>query len=149
MEFIKKSPPTVLGERRSFCIDSLLSPKSRSSEGIEPTSPISDRSCSPASPPSPPSLHPIRPTIFPGVSPLPPLGEGFYGSPMGGMPPMMLAGSAFHAPGGPVQGAVDSMMKVGPMSMQTMQLEWLARTGMLYHRFPELAGIKHSFNGLF
>ena len=25
-------------------------------------------------------------------------------------------------------------------SMQTMQLEWLARTGMLYHRFPELAG---------
>ena len=24
--------------------------------------------------------------------------------------------------------------------MQTVQLEWLARTGMLYHRFPELAG---------
>ncbi len=26
------------------------------------------------------------------------------------------------------------------MNMHTMQLEWLARTGMLYHRFPELAG---------
>ena len=31
------------------------------------------------------------------------------------------------------------------MSMQTMQLEWLARTGMLYHRFPELAGKKNYF----
>ena len=31
------------------------------------------------------------------------------------------------------------------MSMQTMQLEWLARTGMLYHRFPELAGKKNHF----
>ena len=32
------------------------------------------------------------------------------------------------------------------MSMQTMQLEWLARTGMLYHRFPELAGKKNHFS---
>ena len=26
------------------------------------------------------------------------------------------------------------------LNIQTMQLEWLARTGMLYQRFPELAG---------
>jgi hypothetical protein len=31
-------------------------------------------------------------------------------------------------------------------NMQTMQLEWLARTGMLYHRFPELAGEKEEHN---
>ncbi len=30
------------------------------------------------------------------------------------------------------------------INMQSMQLEWLARTGMLYHRFPELAGKKQS-----
>jgi hypothetical protein len=33
----------------------------------------------------------------------------------------------------------ESMFKNG-LNMHTMQLELLARTGMLYHRFPELAG---------
>lgn len=35
--------------------------------------------------------------------------------------------------------SLENVLKNG-MNMQTVQLEWLARTGMLYHRFPELAG---------
>ena len=41
--------------------------------------------------------------------------------------------------GNSVSSSLESVLKNG-MNMQTVQLEWLARTGMLYHRFPELAG---------
>ena len=57
---------------------------------------------------------------------------------------LLTAGSASHPNAGSVGGnsvssSLESVLKNG-MNMQTVQLEWLARTGMLYHRFPELAG---------
>ena len=57
---------------------------------------------------------------------------------------LLTAGSAGHPNAGSVGGnsvssSLESVLKNG-MNMQTVQLEWLARTGMLYHRFPELAG---------
>ena len=48
--------------------------------------------------------------------------------------------------GGPVPActtqSLEAALKSGSaaLNIQTMQLEWLARTGMLYQRFPELAG---------
>lgn len=39
-----------------------------------------------------------------------------------------------------LEGVLKSAAATAAMNMHTMQLEWLARTGMLYHRFPELAG---------
>lgn len=47
--------------------------------------------------------------------------------------------SAVAASASSVTSSLESVLKNG-MNMQTVQLEWLARTGMLYHRFPELAG---------
>ena len=57
---------------------------------------------------------------------------------------LLTAGSGSHPNAGSVGGnsvssSLESVLKNG-MNMQTVQLEWLARTGMLYHRFPELAG---------
>ncbi|XP_041987910.1 homeobox protein Hox-A4 [Aricia agestis] len=51
--------------------------------------------------------------------------------PPGALPPG--APSAFHHPGDRV--------------LHQMQLEWLARTGMFYHRIPELGGAPHALLG--
>ncbi|CAB3223106.1 unnamed protein product [Arctia plantaginis] len=51
----------------------------------------------------------------------------------GGMPPGAPMPSAFHHPGDRV--------------LHHMQLEWLARTGMFYHRIPELGGAPHALLG--
>ncbi|PZC71755.1 hypothetical protein B5X24_HaOG212559 [Helicoverpa armigera] len=51
----------------------------------------------------------------------------------GGLPPGAPMPSAFHHPGDRV--------------LHHMQLEWLARTGMFYHRIPELGGAPHALLG--
>ncbi len=51
--------------------------------------------------------------------------------------------SSSSPPPPPLPSSLESVLKGGSaaaINMQSMQLEWLARTGMLYHRFPELAG---------
>ncbi|XP_072937781.1 uncharacterized protein exex [Epargyreus clarus] len=50
-----------------------------------------------------------------------------------GLPPGAPMPSAFHHPGDRV--------------LHHMQLEWLARTGMFYHRIPELGGAPHALLG--
>ncbi|KAJ8707255.1 hypothetical protein PYW08_011389 [Mythimna loreyi] len=51
----------------------------------------------------------------------------------GALPPGAPLPSAFHHPGDRV--------------LHHMQLEWLARTGMFYHRIPELGGAPHALLG--
>ncbi|XP_049882757.1 homeobox protein Hox-A4 [Pectinophora gossypiella] len=57
----------------------------------------------------------------------------FYPQLPAGAPPPAPPLSAFHHPGDRV--------------LHHMQLEWLARTGMLYHRIPELGGAPHALLG--
>ena len=51
-----------------------------------------------------------------------------------------MGGGGGGDPSSPGAAAAAAAAQQAAFSMQTMQLEWLARTGMLYHRFPELAG---------
>eukprot|EP00095_Tigriopus_kingsejongensis_P009360 maker-scaffold488_size158317-snap-gene-0.26 protein:Tk09360 transcript:maker-scaffold488_size158317-snap-gene-0.26-mRNA-1 annotation:"homeobox protein hox-d4a" len=134
------SPTTVTPmDRRSFCIDSIL----KSSAGAAPMArPLSEMQ-SPAmgvSPPSSPPSSPIHsglpsvPRPLMGIQGLFPPHPSFYPYP-GSLAPSQ------SSP--PLSSSLEGILKSGnstAMNMQSMQLEWLARTGMLYHRFPELAG---------
>lgn len=132
------TPPsgnTSLADRRSFCIDSLLNKSDTPTPGEPLPFPLSSSAAAAASAtPIPTISRPIvaPPGLFPPFYPyqgLPPSGV----APPGGVP----AGSP------PLPSSLESLLKSGnqaAMNVQSMQLEWLARTGMLYHRFPELAG---------
>ncbi|XP_032525296.2 homeobox protein Hox-B4a [Danaus plexippus] len=67
----------------------------------------------------------------PGIIPKPGLLQPPMSQPLL-YPPQMMQ-SAFHHPGDRV--------------LHQMQLEWLARTGMFYHRIPELGGAPHALLG--
>ena len=132
------SPPTSTPlktsphQPQSFCIDALLRPN-------EATSPLSPPTGS--SPPSSPTSSPYGPRLLPpSLFPTnPATGASLYPYP-GAL--LNTTGSVAGAGGTPptsVPSSLESVLKNG-MNMQTVQLEWLARTGMLYHRFPELAG---------
>ncbi|XP_014363960.2 motor neuron and pancreas homeobox protein 1 [Papilio machaon] len=77
-----------------------------------------------------PGLLPQNPALVAAQSSLfnyPQLGQP------GALPPGAPLPSAFHHPGDRV--------------LHHMQLEWLARTGMFYHRIPELGGAPHALLG--
>ena len=139
------SPPTITTPLirtqpqvpQSFCIDALLRPTGGCASPVM-SPPQGDGSGS--SPPSSPASSPFghRPTL---VSPLFPTNPATGGS-LYPYPGALLgaAGSAVPPTSGSAGvNSLESVLKNG-MNMQTVQLEWLARTGMLYHRFPELAG---------
>ncbi|TRY69573.1 hypothetical protein TCAL_07639 [Tigriopus californicus] len=142
---IRATPPpsvTVNGslDRRSFCIDSILksggTPSNKMYGEMLHHSGMGGGVSPPSSPPaSPPqSSLPSVPRPLMGLQGLFPPHPPFY-SYGGGMPPSQ------SSP--PLSNSLEGILKSGnsaAMSMQSMQLEWLARTGMLYHRFPELAG---------
>ncbi|XP_026490655.1 homeobox protein Hox-C4 [Vanessa tameamea] len=72
----------------------------------------------------------------PGIIPKPGLLQPPIQAPLFNYPPPGLSlpqASAFHHPGDRV--------------LHQMQLEWLARTGMFYHRIPELGGAPHALLG--
>uniref|UniRef100_A0A0K2U5K4 Pancreas/duodenum homeobox protein 1like [Bombyx mori] n=1 Tax=Lepeophtheirus salmonis TaxID=72036 RepID=A0A0K2U5K4_LEPSM len=104
--------------RRSFCIDSLLR---RSNED---SGPGEFRASSPKKNFMPKMTSSEIVLGRGGESP-------GYPPPLGGVVPPY-----------PSTSTIEAAIKAGGgmASVQTMQLEWLARTGMLYHRFPELAG---------
>ena len=138
---IKTSP---VCQAQSFCIDALLRPTGATS----PLSPPRDGSGS-SPPSSPASSSPFghRPTLISpsaaatGIFPTnPATGGSLYPYPGA----LLTATAASAAPptssvASSVTSSLENVLKNG-MNMQTVQLEWLARTGMLYHRFPELAG---------
>lgn len=141
---VRATPPptvTVNGslDRRSFCIDSILKSGGAPSTKMygemihhPGMGGVSPPSSPPASPPQ--SSLPSVPRPLMGLQGLFPPHPPFY-SYAGGMPPSQ------SSP--PLSNSLEGILKSGnsaAMSMQSMQLEWLARTGMLYHRFPELAG---------
>lgn len=123
------SPPTNIAKTttmssqpQSFCIDALLRP-SAASPGSASSPPSS-----PASSPNYRTASMLQSSMFnTGPGGLYPYPGGLLGAASGGPPTSSAASS------------LESVLKNG-MNMQTVQLEWLARTGMLYHRFPELAG---------
>ncbi|CAB4067697.1 HLXB9 [Lepeophtheirus salmonis] len=102
--------------RRSFCIDSLLR---RSNED---SGPGEFRASSPKKNFMPKMTSSEIVLGRGGESP-------GYPPPLGGVVPPY-----------PSTSTIEAAIKAGGgmASVQTMQLEWLARTGMLYHRFPEL-----------
>lgn len=135
----------------SFCIDALLQrPHAESMspprEGSSPTS-----TSSPASSPfgshaqqrpslmSPASLFPTNPatggSLYPYPGALLTAASAAASVATSNSPVSTAAATAASS----VTSSLESVLKNG-MNMQTVQLEWLARTGMLYHRFPELAG---------
>ena len=97
----------------------------------------------------PSALFPSHPAMYPGYPGLftgPPHALGL-GNSAGGVPTS--EGSTTTPPNHPpTHQSLEGVLKNNHMAlnMQTMQLEWLARTGMLYHRFPELAGMKSKIN---
>ncbi|VVD05549.1 homeobox protein Hox-B6-like [Leptidea sinapis] len=163
-----KDDKTVLSTKKSFCIDALLSkqidekdhinknyitryqdfdtrvedsPKS-SSRSVSPGSDDGNRSES-YSPPISPGVEggseefdTYRPGIIPkpGLLPQNPalVAQSMFNYQMNPMPGAPMP-SAFHHPGDRV--------------LHHMQLEWLARTGMFYHRIPELGGAPHALLG--
>ena len=80
--------------------------------------------------------HPAMYPTYPGIFPLPPHASG-------GVPPSSDGSATSPANPTPIHQSLEGVLKNNQtaLNMQTMQLEWLARTGMLYHRFPELAGM--------
>ena len=127
---IKTSPHV---QPQSFCIDALLRPN-------EATSPLSPPSGS--SPPSSPTSSPYGPRILPpSLFPTnPATGTSLYPYPGALLNPGV---SPPTSNSGAMPSSLENVLKNG-MNKQTVQLEWLARTGMLYHRFPELAGNLYS-----
>ncbi|GJQ82757.1 hypothetical protein Trydic_g19765 [Trypoxylus dichotomus] len=123
----------------SFCIDALLS---RNEE--RPTTPDTSRSISPSStrsrsPPISPGSEEIPPNPFvprPGLlNHIYPNGGAFYGY------PGQTQGSAFHSiDGSMVQKVQLPLNHHNHSQFHQMQLEWLARTGMFYQKFPDLTG---------
>ncbi|KAI4467017.1 hypothetical protein MML48_2g00005244 [Holotrichia oblita] len=126
----------------SFCIDALLS---RNEE--RPTSPDTSRSISPTStrsrsPPISPGSEEVPPNPFvprPGLlNHIYPNGGAFYGY------PGQTQGSAFHSiDGSMVQKVQLPLNHHNHSQFHQMQLEWLARTGMFYQKFPDLTGPIH------
>ncbi|CAF4833758.1 unnamed protein product [Pieris macdunnoughi] len=182
--FYKPEEKTVISQKKSFCIDALLSkhdektqkymalmnknyiryndyqeshegferervsesPKSGSSRSLSPGSEEGNRSETYSPPISPgveggsEEFESYRPGIVPkpGLLPQNPAlvaaQSALFNYPQ--MSPMPQGGpmpSAFHHPGDRV--------------LHHMQLEWLARTGMFYHRIPELGGAPHALLG--
>ena len=97
-----------------------------------------------ASPLVPPSaLFPPHHSMYQGY-------PNFFSVPHHGLPPCSTGGGPPSSEGSttspanppPTHQSLEGVLKSNhnTLNMQTMQLEWLARTGMLYHRFPELAG---------
>ncbi|XP_038217589.1 homeobox protein Hox-B4 [Zerene cesonia] len=147
--FIEPSAPTEV----DYCWYQIItrervseSPKSGSSRSVSPGSEDGNRSESYSPPISPgveggneeyesyrpgivpkPGLLPQNPALVAAQSAL------FNYPQMGPMPPSGPMPSAFHHPGDRV--------------LHHMQLEWLARTGMFYHRIPELGGAPHALLG--
>ena len=116
---MEPKPSSTVTENK-FCIDSLLRPASTSSL------------TSPAIPPTSPNLRTLP--LFP---------QGLYPSPGSGYPFNPTSDADGTPEGSPTTTTSSLDPFKGPgqgLNLQTMQLEWLARTGMLYHRFPELAG---------
>ena len=104
-----------------------------------------------ASPLVPPSaLFPSHPAMYQGYPNIfsvpPPHGLGPNNG--GGCPPSSAGSATSPANPAPTHHSLEGVLKSNhsALNMQTMQLEWLARTGMLYHRFPELAGKSFEFN---
>lgn len=152
-------------QRRSFCIDSLL----KADGTAPPISPVGHAPLAPQ-PLPPPGLFPAHPSFYPyglglpglhgqqqhsprgsstppgGVSPPPPIGGPSSSSSSSTPGHNVLSpssGAAAVAAAAASAAHLESVLKNGTaaaLNMQSMQLEWLARTGMLYHRFPELAG---------
>ena len=85
--------------------------------------------------------HPAMYPAYPGLFSVPPHAPGFCNS--GGGPPSSESSATSPANPHPTHQSLEGVLKNNhtALNMQTMQLEWLARTGMLYHRFPELAGM--------
>lgn len=116
--------------RRSFCIDSIL----KDCQKITPS-----RATPPSTPPTPPSSSPPSFPALPRPLFAAPLPAAYSYPGTGLFPALPPVGGGSSSP--PTSAAFDTVLKAqGNAAMQTMQLEWLARTGMLYHRFPELAG---------
>lgn len=142
LNFDSKDTKLLNQDKPSFCIDALLRPDER------PMTPETSRSISPT------SSRSRSPPISPGSEEIPagpfvprpgllghiyPSGCGFYAGYQGQAPPT----SAFHS----LESAA-MMQKVhfvngqgqGGHQLHPMQLEWLARTSMLYPRLPDLSG---------
>ena len=137
------SPPTIIRTQpqpQSFCIDALLRPTGDCTSPLSP--PPRGEGGLGSSPPSSPASSPFgpRPSL---VSPLfptnPATGGSLYPYPGALLTPGSAASPTSTGGNSSVTSSLESVLKNG-MNMQTVQLEWLARTGMLYHRFPELAG---------
>ena len=87
-----------------------------------------------------PSSHPGMYQGYPNLFSVPPHGLVPHN---GGGPPSSDSSATSPANPPPTHHSFEGVLKNNQhqaLNMQTMQLEWLARTGMLYHRFPELAG---------
>ena len=78
---------------------------------------------------------------YPNIFSVPPPHGLGPNNPVGG-PPSSEGPATSPANPAPTHHSLEGVLKSNhsALNMQTMQLEWLARTGMLYHRFPELAG---------
>ena len=107
-----------------------------------------------ASPLVPPSaLFPSHPSMYqgyPNIFPVPPP-HGLGPNNAVGGPPSSEGSATSPANPTPTHHSLEGVLKSNhsALNMQTMQLEWLARTGMLYHRFPELAGKNSNLKFLF
>ena len=131
------------------------SPQSPSSSSSATTGPTITTSNAPfingiqgiprASPLVPPSaLFPSHPAMYqgyPNIFSVPPP-HGLGPNNANGGPPCSEGPATSPANPAPTHHSLEGVLKSNhtALNMQTMQLEWLARTGMLYHRFPELAG---------
>ena len=139
---IKTTSPNN-NQPQSFCIDALLRPASSPEHGASspPSSPGSYGGSQPRG--GPPALNPLQlpPGLFPPMN-NPAVGNGLVYPYPGSLLTAAASVAASAAPptsSTSVSSSLENALKNG-MNMQTVQLEWLARTGMLYHRFPELAG---------
>jgi hypothetical protein len=131
---LNKASPLIYQQHQSFCIDALLRPSSPAS-----SPPLHDGASPPSSPASSP-FGPGRPSLMPPSALFP--NNPAIGGILYPYPGSLLNVSSAASPttsSASVTSSLESVLKNG-MNMQTVQLEWLARTGMLYHRFPELAG---------
>ena len=148
----KKSPFSPPGGAPVSPPSSPQSPSSSSSAAAGPTITTSNapfinglQGLPRASPLAPPSaLFPSHPAMYqgyPNIFSVPPP-HGLGPNNAGGGLPSSEGPATSPANPTPTHHSLEGVLKSNhtALNMQTMQLEWLARTGMLYHRFPELAG---------
>lgn len=139
----------MTSERKSFCIESLLSREGVVGGGRHTVSPADvggggEGSPGPTTPPlaSSPAAMPGRPTFLGPSAPLMPPHLYPYPGIGVGVPPALLPAHAFTPTSSPLLDAhAFTALKSGAAALPPAALDWFTRAGLLYPRLPhELAG---------